>query len=250
MDKTVIPDYRSYVRRDIGVKHENYEFEQNMYNLITSGNIEELERNRLEYSEDNIKEGTEKEVKGLLSDDPLTNEKYHFVIYTSAVARSCIAAGMPQETAFTLSDMYIRKADKCSDPEEVRRLGDKMAAEYCKQMNALNRSLVYSTAVRQTISYICDHLHCRITADELAEHTGYNRSYLSMLFKKETGVTLQDFISIKRIDTAKNMLRLTDYTYSEIASSLAFTTQSYFCRQFKNVTGFTPKEYRMRFSET
>lgn len=235
-----IPDCRGFVKKECAAKREDYEYEKNIYGLITSGDCEALERNRVEYS------GGSDSVKGTLSDDPVRNARYHMIIYTANVARSCIEAGMPQEQAFDLSDMYIRRADKCGDIQKLSQLGDRMAADYCARMKVINERAKYSPAVRRAIEYVCDNLHSRITVGGLSEEVGLNRSYLSLIFKKETGVTIQDYITEKRIETAKNMLRLTDYSYSQIAAALSFGTQSYFCRQFKSVTGMTPKEYRMK----
>lgn len=250
MEKMQIPDCRGYVSREDIFRHEDYGFEKNIYKMITSGDTEGLERNRLQYAGCGGESGgAGSGKKGVLSNDPLRNERYHMIIYTANVARSCIEAGMPQEQAFTLSDMYIRQADKCSDIHKIRQLGDRMAADYCEQMRILKDKAAYSPAVKRVIEYICDNLHNRITVEELSVQAGFNRSYLSLVFKKETGLTIQDYITEKRIDTAKNMLRLTDYSYSQIAAALSFSTQSYFCRQFKSSTGYTPKEYRLKYSD-
>lgn len=91
------------------------------------------------------------------------------------------------------------------------------------------------------------HLHEPIHTEILAEHVGLNRSYLSTLFKKETGQTLSQYILSKRIEAAQNMLRFSDYSYAEIAASLAFSSQSHFIRVFRAQTGYTPKEFRNRF---
>ena len=51
----------------------------------------------------------------------------------------------------------------------------------------------------------------------------------------------------ERVETAKNMLRYSEMTASAIATSLGFSTQSYFTKVFRERTGFTPNEFRKRF---
>jgi AraC family transcriptional regulator len=86
---------------------------------------------------------------------------------------------------------------------------------------------------------------------ELAQYTGLNPSYLSRLFRKETGITVTEYIKTRKIETAKNMLKYSEYLPSQIAAILAFPNQRYFIEVFKKRVGTTPKKYRdMYFRET
>ena len=95
--------------------------------------------------------------------------------------------------------------------------------------------------------HIRAHLNERIRLNELADVVGLNESYLSTLFRRETGFTITDYITEERVVTAKNMLRYSEMTASAIATSLGFSSQSYFTRVFRERTGFTPSEFRKRF---
>ena len=69
-------------------------------------------------------------------------------------------------------------------------------------------------------------------------------AYISKLFHNEVNVTIAQYIQQKRIDAAKNMLTFTDYTISDIANYLQFSTESYFISVFGKFCGLTPKKYR------
>ena len=69
-------------------------------------------------------------------------------------------------------------------------------------------------------------------------------SYLSTLFKKEMGMSITAYIMEKKMEAARNMLKYSDYSYSEISSILAFSSQSHFIRAFKKHNGDTPRAYR------
>lgn len=69
-------------------------------------------------------------------------------------------------------------------------------------------------------------------------------SYLSRLFKKETGISVSDYIRRQKIDMAKNLLKYSEYSMIEIANRLSFSSQSHFIQQFREIVGMTPKKYR------
>lgn len=99
----------------------------------------------------------------------------------------------------------------------------------------------------QCIDYIYYHLNETISLQALAKETGLHPSYLSTLFHREMGMTLTEYIRKQRIETAKNMLLDSEYSYAEIAALLAFSSQSHFTRVFREETGYTPKAYQTHF---
>ena len=88
------------------------------------------------------------------------------------------------------------------------------------------------------------HFREKIYLGHIAENLGISGSYLSRLFKKETGVSVSAYIRSQKIDMAKNLLRFSDYSMIEIANRLSFSSQSHFIQQFREVVGMTPKKYR------
>ncbi len=232
-------ELRLNLMKELGIPHPPHGEEQEFYRLVTSGDTEGILRLRERYGAETSGGGSE---KGLLSDNPIRNEIYHLVANCTMITRGCISAGMPQEDAYSLSDMFIRQADRCRSVEEVRRVNDEMAMEFAGRMKRIRNEAV-SPAVRRTISYISDNLHTKLTASGIAEKVGYNRSYLAVIFRRETGQTITEFILNRRIETAKNLIA-GNLKLSEAAGLLGFSSQSHFCRCFKEVAGVTPKEYR------
>ena len=80
--------------------------------------------------------------------------------------------------------------------------------------------------------------------EEVAEALGISPTYLSRLFKRETGQCLQDFINEERVKRAANLLRYSDMGLTEIAQYVNFPNQSYFGKIFKKYTNMTPRAYR------
>ena len=71
---------------------------------------------------------------GVLSKDPVTNLKYHFVVTTAMVTRMCRQYGMELEQAFRMSDFYIQKLDDIHSVEEIKHLHDEMVMDYAEKM--------------------------------------------------------------------------------------------------------------------
>ena len=181
---------------------------------------------------------------GVLSRNPVTNLKYHFVITTAMVTRLCRQNGMELEQAFRLSDFYIQKLDHIHTVEEVRTLHDEMVMDYTEKMRRYFRKDTNSKHINACKEYIYSHIKERITIEDLSDEFGVSASYLSRLFKKETGVSVSAYIREQKMNIAKNLLRFSDYSLIEIANRLSFSSQSHFIQQFRETVGMTPKKYR------
>ncbi|MDO4492142.1 MAG: helix-turn-helix transcriptional regulator, partial [Lachnospiraceae bacterium] len=92
-------------------------------------------------------------------------------------------------------------------------------------------------------------LHERISVESIADELGYHPDYLSHLFKETQGIGLSQFIVREKITRARNLLVYSEYSYSEIASYLGFSSQSHFGAHFKKLTGYTPRQYRETYGK-
>ena len=239
-----MPDRRSksisivkYLPREPELIHAPYMPEMDFYNSVKSGDVRKV---RILCSEPFHK----KPGLGVLSEDRLRNMKYHFVISAALIARMCIEGGMQLSEAYSMSDYYIRTVDKINSIEELSELHDDMSIAYVSRMRAISRENRYSKPVTECIDYILEHLDTRIKMKDLRSHTGLSSAYISRIFKAETGLTVTDFILNKKLETACNMLDFSSHPITWIAETLAFPSQSYFCRVFKNAYGKSPTAYR------
>lgn len=181
---------------------------------------------------------------GILSRNAVTNLKYHFVITTAMITRLCKQKGMELEQAFRMSDFYIQKLDDIHTVQGVRNLHDAMVLDYTEKMRKICRSDTNSRHINLCKEYIYSHIKERITIEDLAEELGVSASYLSRLFKKETGDSVSAYIREQKIEMAKNLLHYSDYSMIDIANRLSFSSQSHFIQQFRDLVGMTPKKYR------
>lgn len=83
---------------------------------------------------------------------------------------------------------------------------------------------------------------------DLAARAGYTKYYLSRKFEEETGVSLNSYINIARVERAKLLLTITDDGIQEIADRLHFCSRSYFSEAFRKITGTSPAKYRKEYN--
>ena len=101
--------YKDYVQREEEFLRAPYNPEIEFYSTIKAGDVEKVR----ELCKDAL---VDKPGLGRLSEDPLQNLKFHFVVTTALVARYCIEGGMDLSDAYGLSDYYIQKADNAQKP--------------------------------------------------------------------------------------------------------------------------------------
>jgi AraC-like DNA-binding protein len=96
--------------------------------------------------------------------------------------------------------------------------------------------------IEQIKKYIVEHVNEKLELDDIAKEFYMNRYYLSHYFKKETGFTLQQYITNRKVVEAKGKLK-SGYSVTEIAAQLSYNSDSHFIATFKKSTGITPKKY-------
>ena len=93
------------------------------------------------------------------------------------------------------------------------------------------------------LSYIENNLK-NVTPKSVAGFSGYNFPYFSKSFKKNIGRNLSEYINLRRLETAQNLLVESNKSIENIGYEVGFNHKSYFHRVFKRYYGVTPEEYR------
>lgn len=102
----------------------------------------------------------------------------------------------------------------------------------------------YSIPIRRTAEYLRFNYSQQIGLSRLAKYAGFSENYLSALFKKETGMTISQYIAHLRCTQAAQMLRDSATSIQEISSYVGYPDNNYFVKVFKKQYGVTPSEYR------
>lgn len=176
----------------------------------------------------------------------LRNKKNLAICGITLATRAAIDGGLYWEEAYTLSDLYIQHIEELAQPEEVDAALLDAFLDFAGRVRG-GRSAGVSRAVAVCQNYIFNHLYSDIRLDDLARAVRLSPAYLSGKFRKETGMTMREFILRERIEEAKRLLVLTDDSIAAIGSRLSFCDQTHFGKAFKKRTGMTPRQYRQRY---
>lgn len=109
--------------------------------------------------------------------------------------------------------------------------------------NSVKVSDSTTQSLRLAIDYIKENLENKLTLKELADVARFSPAYFSYIFKKYNGISLWEYISIKRVERAVEMLKSEKMTKLEIAERCGFSSTSNFYKAFTAVTGKKPNDY-------
>ena len=127
-----------------------------------------------------------------------------------------------EELSFGLSQLLPRLIDMLQD-ESIQEL---------------------SEPVRRSLEYIHRNYRSQITLEQAAFYAAASPTHYSRLFNADMKVGFSVYVNRLRVEKAKELLRETTMTLSEISQSVGFSNQQYFSKVFKSETGSTPGQYR------
>lgn len=183
-----------------------------------------------------------------LSKDALRSVKNSLICSVTLFTRAAIEGGVSPEAAFTLSDSIILAIEEINSMPELMEYEYTAAKQYVQIVQDLSKSK-YSNIIQQAISYIYKNLTNKLTLKQISDAIYVHPNYLSILFKREVGMALPDYIMKTRVNESKYYIRYTNAKISDIAAFYQFCNQSYYTRVFKKFAGCTPNEYRIKYNQ-
>ncbi|MCL2164754.1 MAG: response regulator [Oscillospiraceae bacterium] len=105
-----------------------------------------------------------------------------------------------------------------------------------------------SRPIRAAKQFINENYMKPITLEDVSESAGFNASYFSYLFKKETGQNYLEYVAELRVNKAKELLRETGISVADICTAVGYVDIKHFSHIFKKITGINPREFRKLYS--
>lgn len=175
--------------------------------------------------------------------DALRNTKNYCIIMNTLSRKAAERGGVHPMYLDRTSSAYAVQIEQTTTVDALIALMAEMFQGYCRLVRDFT-TRGYSPLVQKTIIYIDANLAENLALNVLAEKFSISASYLSTLFRKETGLTLTDYVNRKRIQHAEYLLSTTRLQVQTIAQHCGIMDVQYFSKVFKRLTGSTPKEYR------
>lgn len=143
---------------------------------------------------------------------------------------------------------YEMTAAAEGEPESMRRTIAAVFAELirCAPAGSPSEKRSMGSDLSPIGEYIQKNYLRKIELDDICSHFGISKSYLCRLFKKQTGVTVVEYINDLRIQYACILLHETELEVNEIWKKCGFGSAQHFNRVFKRVTDETPLAVRKR----
>lgn len=218
-----------------GHLHNPYQHEQKKLGSIRAGNLKLLEECQNEVWPGEI---------GQLADNPLRQEKNLSIVVISIACRAAIDGGVAPQKAFSMSDVFISNIERMTQVLPIQAAVVEYEREFARAVEQVKHDSEHNRYVEQAKEYVAEHIDESIRVVQIGEALGINENYLTGLFHKYEGITLQHYIRKEKVRQAKELLLYSSYSCSEIAALLCFSTQSHFSSAFKREVGMTPAKYR------
>lgn len=218
-----------------GHLHNPYQHEQKKLGSIRAGNLKLLEECQNEVWPGEI---------GQLADNPLRQEKNLSIVVISIACRAAIDGGVAPQKAFSMSDVFISNIERMTQVLPIQAAVVEYEREFARAVEQVKHDSEHNRYVERAKEYVAEHIDESIRVVQIGEALGINENYLTVLFHKYEGITLQHYIRKEKVRQAKELLLYSSYSCSEIAALLCFSTQSHFSSAFKREVGMTPAKYR------
>lgn len=159
-----------------------------------------------------------------------------------------IADGLPSVAVYT--DQMIQEMEQKEPGYEYFTIGllNRFFAQFDNEK--LYRTTYINLGLKSAQCMVDDVINLiharkrRVTRKELSEELNYNGDYINRIFKKQTGLTIQDYCLNICLKEAADLLLNTELHIQEITHQLGFENRTHFNKMFKSYYGVSPKEYR------
>ena len=213
---------------------KRYEFENEMIRAVSLGQVHMENQLLGAFSEAPF----EKRV-----DNPLRNAKNYGIIMNTLLRKAAETGGVHPMYIDRVSRDFAYKIEAMKTLSGNLSLMIEMFKSYCRLVR--NHAIEsYSPLVRGAVVIIDSDLASPLSLNLLAEKQNVSPGYLSALFKKETGKTVNEYIRMRRMENAEYLLATTNLQIQTVALHSGILDLQYFSKLFKKHTGKTPKEYR------
>lgn len=229
-------DYQIASESDMALEtiEQRYLYETEIINAVSAGNLEQAIKAHHQFMQFKVLPRTP---------DSLRNQKNLSIVLNTLLRKAVQSGAVHPLHIDNLSRQFAIQIESASSCSQLDALSSTMIRKYCMLVKNFSRKS-YSSLVRTCMNYIDFYYTEDLSLTSLAELCSLSSSYLSASFKKETGMTLTDYINNTRISQSLILLNTTSLSIQEIASRCGFSDSNYYTRTFKRLQGISPKGYR------
>ena len=170
--------------------------------------------------------------------------RYYFCVTAGEMARTAGRTGVDKLKSLRKLKRYLELVEGAGSKSEVGRLLWTMVTDFCLMCRVHKEEMSPSPFIYKCQEYVETHITDQISVSDLSDHLRVSTSTLNRRFRKYTDMSPARFILHCKINVAREMLKDTSLSVSEISEHLGFNDQPYFQKCFKEEVGMTPLSYR------
>ena len=199
-----------------------------------------------------LRTGSVQEVKALLNEvighvlfsegGQIDAVRIRTVELTTLLSRVAMEGGAKPDSIYRLSSHFLSRLYEEQELEDLCLLMQEVLESF---MSAMFREKDKGNPyIRKALRHMSDHYSEHLELQQVAEVVGLSPSYFSTLFRQTVGTSFRDHLNWIRVEESKHLLLNGNDTLADIAVSVGFPDQSYYCKVFKKIVGITPGKYR------
>lgn len=172
------------------------------------------------------------------------NMVFFFAPFYTFMFQGAIHGGANTHLCLERYFVQIERFKLITNAAEAMAELEKSAIEYCQLVLDSKGKTSMPDICEQCVSYIHDHIHEKINIDELSRMVGVYKNKLYSAFRTQYNMTIAEYIEVERLRRSIVYLDSANYSISEIALNLGYSSQSHYTQLFKKHYGTTPKQYQ------
>lgn len=201
---------------------------------------------------DRLRTGSIQEVKALLNEfighvlfsegGQIDAVRIRTIELTTLLSRVAMEGGAKPDSIYRLNSQFLSQLYKEQELEDLCLLMQEVLESFMSSMfREKDKGNPY---IRKALRYMSDHYSEHLELNQVADFVGLSPSYFSTLFRQTVGVSFREQLNWIRVEESKRLLLNQQYTLADIAISMGFPDQSYYCKVFKKIVGVTPGKFR------
>ncbi len=170
--------------------------------------------------------------------------KFYLITLSGLISRHMVRQQFPAETAFGFNSICLSVIEEKLSIIDANNVADELIELFLYINQEKQKPTLMHHTVNKVVAYIDDEIESPMSVEGLAHTFEISTSHLSRIFREYAGITLVEYINMKKVEESQYFLRFTSNKITDISQHFNFCNQSYYTRVFKKYTGETPRRFR------